>query len=83
MRNKKWLIILIPVIIVVVAVTITLPKWQKSETVYIDAQPTTADIGVSGDNLVLPADQSFYLQIEDGHVTNVIMVDDTEEEETK
>ena len=83
MRNKKWLIILIPVIITVVIITIAFPQKQNKETVYIDAEPTTADIGVSGDNLVLPADQSFYLQIEDGHVTDVFLVDDTKAEDTE
>ncbi len=72
MKKKTWLIVIIAVIICIVLFFL-FPKKQHDNTIYIDAQPTTEDIGVSGDSLILPTNQSFYLQIEDGHVTDVIV----------
>lgn len=72
MKKKTWLIVLIIAIISLI-LFISLSRNQHDNTIYIDVQPTTEDIGVSGDNLVLPTNQSFYLQIEDGHVTDVIV----------
>ena len=54
----------------------------SGNTVYIDAEPTTADIGVYDDQLVLPANKNFYLKYEDGHVVDVV-VSTEEEDETK
>ena len=52
---------------------------DMDSTVYIDAEPTTADIGVYDDQLVLPSNQSFYLKYENGHVVDIVV--STEEEE--
>lgn len=75
-NNNLFFVSGVIILILIIALLFSL-YWpqKKSNTIYLEGEPTTAEVGVYGDDMVLPANESFYLKIEDGHVTDIVTQD--------